>query len=49
LKTGAHDLVAADSNEEAANLIALQTRQQMATTSLSIMQSAETTALRLIS
>jgi len=49
LKTGANDLVAADSNEEAANLIALQTRQQMATTSLSIMQSAETTALRLIS
>jgi flagellin-like hook-associated protein FlgL len=49
LKTGANDLVAADSNEEAANLLALQTRQQMATTSLSIMQSAETTALRLIS
>ena len=49
LKTGANDLVAADMNQEAANLVALQTRQQMAATSLSIMQSAETTALRLIS
>lgn len=49
LKSSASNLTAADMDQEAANLVALQTRQQMATTSLSIMQSAETTALRLLS
>lgn len=49
LKTGANDIVAADMDQEAANLVALQTRQQMAATSLSIIQSSEATALRLIS
>ncbi|CAN7518825.1 flagellin [Devosia sp. LjRoot3] len=49
LKAGASNLTAADMDQEAANLVALQTRQQMATTALSIMQSSETTALRLLS
>ncbi|KQN74283.1 flagellin [Devosia sp. Leaf64] len=49
LKSSANSLTAADMDQEAANLVALQTRQQMATTALSIMQSSETTALRLIS
>lgn len=49
LKSSANTLTAADMDQEAANLVALQTRQQMATTALSIMQSSETTALRLIS
>lgn len=49
LKSSASSLTAADMDQEAANLVALQTRQQMATTALSIMQSSETTALRLIS
>ncbi|MFD1251543.1 flagellin [Devosia equisanguinis] len=48
LKAGSSDLTAADMDQEAANLMALQTRQQMATTSLSIMRSAETTALSLL-
>jgi flagellin len=48
LKTGASELTAADMDQEAANLMALQTRQQMASTALSIMQSTETTALRLL-
>lgn len=49
LKSSSATLTAADMDQEAANLVALQTRQQMATTALSIMQSSETTALRLIS
>ena len=49
LKSSASSLTAADMDQEAANLVALQTRQQMATTALSIMQSSETTALRLLS
>ncbi|MBN9332610.1 flagellin [Devosia sp.] len=49
LKSSASQLTAADMDQEAANLVALQTRQQMATTALSIMQSSETTALRLLS
>lgn len=48
LKTGASELTAADMDAEAANLMALQTRQQMASTALSIMQSNEATALRLL-
>ena len=49
LKSSSSTLTAADMDQEAANLVALQTRQQMATTALSIMQSSETTALRLLS
>ena len=49
LKSSSSSLTAADMDQEAANLVALQTRQQMATTALSIMQSSETTALRLLS
>lgn len=49
LKSSSSNLTAADMDQEAANLVALQTRQQMATTALSIMQSSETTALRLLS
>jgi flagellin len=48
LKSGSNDLTAADMDQEAANLMALQTRQQMASTALSIMQSTESTALRLL-
>ena len=48
LKTSASELTAADMDQEAANLMALQTRQQMASTALSIMQSSESTALRLL-
>ncbi|WEJ34823.1 flagellin [Devosia sp. SD17-2] len=48
LKSGSNDLTAADMDQEAANLMALQTRQQMAATALSIMQSSESTALRLL-
>ncbi|MBO9587638.1 flagellin [Devosia sp.] len=48
LKTGASELTAADMDAEAANLMALQTRQQMASTALSIMQTNESTALRLL-
>lgn len=36
LRAGADDLVLADQNEEAANILALQTRQQLAYQSLSI-------------
>jgi flagellin-like hook-associated protein FlgL len=49
LKSASSELTAANMDQEAANLVALQTRQQMAATSLSIVQSSETTALRLIS
>lgn len=48
LKSSASELTAADMDQEAANLMALQTRQQMASTALSIMQSSESTALRLL-
>ncbi len=35
LQSGADSLTLADSNEEGANLLALQTRQQLSTTALS--------------
>src|SRR5439155_14466946 len=41
LQTGADALVLADSNEEAANLLALQTRQQLSTTALSLASQAD--------
>ena len=47
LKTGADNLVLADSNEEGANLLALQTRQQLSTTALSLAAQADQNVLRL--
>jgi len=47
LKGGADELVNADLNEESANLLALQTRQQLGTISLSIAQQSEQAVLRL--
>jgi flagellin len=47
LKAGASDLVNADLNEESANLLSLQTRQQLGTISLSIAQRSEQSILRL--
>ena len=47
LKGGASDLVNADLNEESANLLSLQTRQQLGTISLSIAQKSEQSILRL--
>lgn len=47
LKTGAAELVNADLNEESANMLALQTRQQLGTISLSIAQQSEQAVLRL--
>lgn len=47
LKTGADNLTLADQNEEAANLLALQTRQQLASTSLSLANQADQGVLRL--
>jgi flagellin-like hook-associated protein FlgL len=47
LKGGASDLVNADLNEESANLLSLQTRQQLGTISLSIAQKSEQSVLRL--
>jgi len=46
-KGGASDLVNADLNEESANLLSLQTRQQLGTISLSIAQKSEQSVLRL--
>ena len=47
LKGGADALVNADLNEESANLLSLQTRQQLGTISLSIAQQSEQAVLRL--
>jgi flagellin len=47
LKSGASELVNADLNEESANLLSLQTRQQLGTISLSIAQRSEQSILRL--
>ncbi|MCC6776577.1 MAG: flagellar hook protein [Hyphomicrobiales bacterium] len=47
LKTGADNLVLADTNEEGANLLALQTRQQLSTTALSLAAQADQAVLRL--
>jgi flagellin len=47
LKTGADNLVLADTNEEGANLLALQTRQQLSTTALTLSAQADTAVLRL--
>ncbi len=47
LETGAANLTLADTNEEAANLLALQTRQQLSTTALSLASQADQNVLRL--
>jgi flagellin-like hook-associated protein FlgL len=47
LQSGADNLVLADTNEEGANLLALQTRQQLSTTALSLANQASQAVLRL--
>jgi len=47
LNTGADNLTLADSNEEGANLLALQTRQQLSTTALSLASQADQNVLKL--
>jgi flagellin len=47
LQTGADNLVLADTNEEGANMLALQTRQQLSTTALSMANQANQAVLRL--
>ena len=47
LQSGADALTLADSNEEGANLLALQTRQQLSTTALSLASQASQSVLRL--
>ena len=49
LQTGADNLVLADTNEEGANLLALQTRQSLSTTALSLSAQADQNVLRLFS
>lgn len=48
LEAGANGLTASDTNADSALLLALQTRQQLATTSLSLSHSADAPALRLL-
>jgi len=47
LEAGADDLTVADQNEEGANLLALQTRQQLGVTSLSLASQSQQSVLRL--
>jgi flagellin-like hook-associated protein FlgL len=47
LQSGSDNLTLADSNEEGANLLALQTRQQLSTTALSLASQADQNVLRL--
>jgi len=47
LQTGADGLVLADTNQEGANLLALQTRQSLSTTALSLSAQADQAVLRL--
>jgi flagellin-like hook-associated protein FlgL len=48
LQTGAGNLTLADMNEEAANMVALQTRQSLATSSLSMANQADQNVLQLL-
>ncbi|HEY8596393.1 MAG TPA: flagellin [Devosiaceae bacterium] len=48
LQTGASNLTLADSNEEAANMLALQTRQQLSTKALSLASQADQNILQLL-
>jgi flagellin len=47
LQTGADSLVLADTNEEGANMLALQTRQSLSSTALSLASQADQAVLRL--
>jgi len=47
LKTGADGLTLADTNEEGANMLALQTRQQLSITALSLASQAQQSVLKL--
>jgi flagellin len=47
LQTGADSLTLADTNQEGANMLALQTRQQLSTTALSLANQANQAVLRL--
>jgi flagellin-like hook-associated protein FlgL len=47
LQSGSDNLTLADSNEEGANLLALQTRQQLSSTALSLASQADQNVLRL--
>ena len=47
MKMGADNLVVADLNEEGANLLALQTRQQLSTQALSLASQSDQAILRL--
>ena len=47
LQTGADNLVLADTNEEGANMLALQTRQSLSTTALSLANQSSQAVLRL--
>ena len=47
LQTGANNLTVADPNQEGANLLALQTRQSLATTALSLSAQSDRNVLRL--
>jgi flagellin-like hook-associated protein FlgL len=47
LQTGADNLVLADTNEEGANMLALQTRQQLSSTALALSAQADQAVLRL--
>jgi flagellin len=47
LKTGVNDLTLADANEEGASLLALQTRQSLSSTALSLATQADQNVLRL--
>jgi len=47
LQTGADNLVLADTNEEGANMLALQTRQQLSSVALSMASQADQSVLRL--
>ena len=47
LQSGSADLTLANSNQEGANLLALQTRQQLSSTALSLASQADQNVLRL--
>jgi flagellin-like hook-associated protein FlgL len=47
LQTGSDNLVLADTNEESANMLALQTRQSLSTTALSLASQADQNVLQL--
>ncbi|HCE22374.1 MAG TPA: ABC transporter substrate-binding protein, partial [Hyphomonas sp.] len=47
LQTGGANLTLADTNEEAANMLALQTRQQLSSSALSMASQADQAVLRL--